>query len=153
MSNGILGGIPYHSWPCPAHHFAYLLALFRRIAVGRTILAGSLVFTIFAMIQTTTSEICQMLIFLWQCVLMKMMSAIQLCHLSHSLLFSFYPAHPSIVGIPSAVIARGKSISSSSLICSPSHATKPSILLVSILHGSDEAKGSCCCFMMPRIRS
>ncbi len=101
MSNGIHRGIPYHSWPYPAHHFAYLFAFFRRVAMSRAILASGLLFAISAMIQSTTGKLCQMLIFLWQCLLMKMMSAIQLYHLSHSLLLSFYPAHifHSIVGI------------------------------------------------------
>ena len=34
------------------------------------------------MIQTATSEVCQMLILLWHLVLMKMMTAIQLNHLT-----------------------------------------------------------------------
>ena len=46
MNEGILWGIPYHSWPCPAHHFTDGLALFRSIAMGRTILASCLLFAI-----------------------------------------------------------------------------------------------------------
>ena len=58
-----------------------------------TIFASSLVFTILTMIQTATRKFCQMLIFLWHCVLMKMMTAIKFYHLSDSLLLSFNPAH------------------------------------------------------------
>jgi hypothetical protein len=76
MSNGILGGKPYYSRPCPAHHFTYLLTLFRSIAMSRTIFASSFLFSIPAMIETATSEVRQMLILLWHCVLMKMMTAI-----------------------------------------------------------------------------
>ena len=76
MQNGILGGIPYHSWSSPTHHFTDGFTLFRCIAMSWAILASSLVFTILAMIQTATSEVCQMLIFLWHCVQIKMMSAI-----------------------------------------------------------------------------
>ena len=76
MQNGILRGIPYHSWTYPAHHFAYLLSLFRSIAMSWTIFASSLVFTILAMIKTVTGKICQMQIFLWHCVLMKMTTTI-----------------------------------------------------------------------------
>ena len=37
MSNGILWGIPYHSWPSPAHYFTYLLTFFGSIAVSGTV--------------------------------------------------------------------------------------------------------------------
>ena len=93
MLNGILWGIPYHSWPCPAHHLADGLALFRRIAMSGTMLACCFPFSIFAMIQTATSEVCQMLILLWHLVQMKMMTAIQFYHLADSLLLSLNPAH------------------------------------------------------------
>ena len=93
MSNGILGGIPYHSWPCPAHYFTYLLALFRSITVSRTILASSFLFAILAMIQTATSKVSQMLVFIRHCVLMKMMTAIQLYHLSDCSFLSLNSAH------------------------------------------------------------
>ena len=93
MLNGILWGIPYHSWPCPAHHFAYLFTLFRSIAMSGTMLACCFPFSIFAMIQTATSEVCQMLILLRHCVLMKMMTAIQLYHLSDCSFLSLNPAH------------------------------------------------------------
>ena len=76
MNEGILWGIPYHSWPCPAHHFTDGLALFRRIAMSGTVLARSLLFTILTMIQTATSEVCQKLVFIGHRVLMKMMTAI-----------------------------------------------------------------------------
>ena len=57
MSDGILRGIPYHSWPCPVHHFTDGLALFRSIAMSRTILASCLIFAILTMIKTTTSGV------------------------------------------------------------------------------------------------
>jgi hypothetical protein len=38
-----------------------------------------------------------MLIFIWHCVLMKMMAAIKLYHLSDGLLLSFYPAHATLI--------------------------------------------------------
>ena len=106
MLNGILGGIPYHSWPCPAHYFTDGLALFRSIAMSGTNLASSFQFAILAMIQTATSEIRQMLIFIRHCGLMKMMAAIQLNHLSHRLLLSFYPAHSCLFAGAICVYAR-----------------------------------------------
>ena len=93
MSNGILWGIPYHSRPCPAHHLTDSFTLFRRIAMSRTIFASSFMFSIPAMIQTATSEVSQMLILLRYRVLMKMMTAIQLYHLSDCLLLTLNPAH------------------------------------------------------------
>lgn len=76
MQNGILGGIPDHSWPYPAHYFAYLLTLFRRITVSRAVLASSLVFTILTIIKTATSKVSQTLVFIRHCILMKMIAAI-----------------------------------------------------------------------------
>lgn len=76
MPNGILGGIPYHPWPCPAHHFTYLFTFFRRITVSRTTLASSFLFAIPTMIQTATGKVSQMLVFIRHCVMMKMMTAI-----------------------------------------------------------------------------
>ena len=93
MNEGILWGIPYHSWPCPAHHFTDGLALFRSIAMGRTILASCLLFAIRAMIKTTTSEVCQMQVFIRHCVLMKMMATIQLNHLTDYSLLLLNPGH------------------------------------------------------------
>lgn len=58
-----------------------------------TMLACCFPFSIFAMIQTATSEVCQMLILLWHLVLMKMMTAIQFYHLADSQLLSLNPAH------------------------------------------------------------
>ena len=155
MQDGLFGSIPYHSRTSPAHYLTDGFAFFGRIAVGRTILASCLLLAISAMIQTATGKVCQMLVFIRHGILMKMMAAIKLNHLSHSLLLSFYLTHNiySIGGIPSAFIALGNSISSSNFICSQSHVTKPSSLLVSCLHASDDAKGSCCCFIMPMMRS
>ena len=93
MNEGILWGIPYHSWPCPAHHLADGLALFRSIAMSGTILASSLLLTILAMIEAATGKVCQMLVLLRYRVLMKMMTAIQLYHLSDCLLLTLNPAH------------------------------------------------------------
>lgn len=93
MTNGLHGCIPYHSWPCPSHHLANLLTLFWSIAVGRTILASRFLFAISAMIQTTTSEICQMQVFIWHLVLMKMMTTIKLYHLADCSFLSFYSTH------------------------------------------------------------
>lgn len=93
MNEGILWGIPYHSWPCPAHHFTDGLALFRSIAMGRTILASCLLFAIRAMIKTTASEVCQMQVFIRHCVLMKMMATIQLNHLTDYSLLLLNPGH------------------------------------------------------------
>ena|GEM_PF-4405682 len=59
----------------------------------------------------------------------------------------------SIVGIPSAFMARGNSTSFSSWICSLSHPKKQVRLSVSIRNGSDEAKGSSNCFTILRMRS
>ena len=155
MQDSILGGIPYHSRTSPTHHFTYLLTFFRRITMSGAVLASCLLLAIFAMIQTATGKVSQMLVFIRHCFLMKMMATIQFYHLSYGLLLSFYLAHIvySIGGCPSAFIALGNSISSSNLICSPSHATKSSSLLVNCLHSSDDAKGSCCCFIMPMMRS
>ena len=52
------------------------------------------------MIQTATSEVCQMLILLWHLVLMKMMTAIQFYHLADSLLLSLNPAHTISFNVP-----------------------------------------------------
>ena len=81
MSNSILWGIPYHSWPSPAHDCTNQFAFFWSIAVGRAILASSFLFAILAMIQSATGKVSQMLILFWHCVLMKMMTAIKLYHL------------------------------------------------------------------------
>jgi hypothetical protein len=62
-----------------------------------TILASGLLLTILAMIEAATSELCQMLILLRHCVLMKMMTAIQLYHLSDCLLLTLNPAHFFII--------------------------------------------------------
>ena len=93
MQNGILRGIPYHSWPSPAHYFTDGLALFRSIAMSWTILASSLVFAILAMIKTATGKIYQMLVLIWHCVQMKMMTAIKLYHLSDCSLLSLNSCH------------------------------------------------------------
>ena len=93
MPNGILGGIPYHSWPCPAHHLTYLLTLFRRITVSRAVLASSLVFTILTMIKTATNKVSQMLVFIRHCILMKMMAAKKSYHLADSLFLSLNSVH------------------------------------------------------------
>ena len=93
MSNGILWGIPYHSRPCPAHHLTDSFTLFRRIAMSRTILASSLLLTILAMIETATGKVCQMPVLLRYRVLIKMMTAIQLYHLSDCLLLTLNSAH------------------------------------------------------------
>ena len=61
--------------------------------MSRTILASSFLLTILAMIQTATSEVSQMLVLLRYRVLMKMMTAIQLYHLSDSLLLTLNSAH------------------------------------------------------------
>ena len=61
--------------------------------MSRTILASSFLLTILAMIQTATSEVSQMLVLLRYRVLMKMMTAIQLYHLSDCLLLTLNPAH------------------------------------------------------------
>jgi hypothetical protein len=45
------------------------------------------------MIQTATSKVCQMLVLIWHCVLMKMMAAIKLNHLADCSLLSLNPAH------------------------------------------------------------
>ena len=50
-------------------------------------------FAISAMIQTATSKVSQMLVFIRHCVLMKMMTAIKFYHLTDRLLFSLNPAH------------------------------------------------------------
>ena len=93
MNEGILWGIPYHSWSCPAHHSTDGFALFGRITMSGAILACSFLFAILAMIQTTTSEVCQMQVFIWHCVLMKMMATIQLNHLTDCSLLSLNPTH------------------------------------------------------------
>ncbi len=100
MSNSILWSIPYHSWPSPAHYFTDGLALFWSIAMSGTILTSSFLFAILATIQTATGKVCQMLIFIWHCVLMKMMPAIKLYHLSDSLLLSLNPAHTISFNVP-----------------------------------------------------
>ena len=97
MNDGILWGIPYHSWPCPAHHFTDGLTLFRSIAMSGTILASSFLFAILAMSQTTTGKVCQMLILLRHCVLMKMLTTIQLYHLTDCSFLSLNPAHFFII--------------------------------------------------------
>ena len=61
--------------------------------MGRTILASCLLFAIRAMIQTATSVICQMLILIRHCVLMKMMATIQLNHLTDYSLLLLNPGH------------------------------------------------------------
>lgn len=66
----------YHSWPCPAHYFTDGFALFWSIAMSGTILTSSFLFAISTMIQTATSEVCQMQIFIRYCVLMKMVKTI-----------------------------------------------------------------------------
>ena len=58
-----------------------------------TILASSFLFAILAVIETTTSEIRQMLIIIRHRVQMKMMTTVQLYHLADSLLLSLNPAH------------------------------------------------------------
>ena len=97
MTNGIYWGIPYHSWPCPAHHFTDGLAFFRSIAMSRTILASCLLFAIREIIRTTTSELCQMQVFIRHCVLMKMMATIQLNHLTDCSLLSLNSAQLSML--------------------------------------------------------
>ena len=61
--------------------------------MGRTILASCLLFAIRAMIKTTTSEVCQMQVFIRHCVLMKMMATIQLNHLTDYSLLLLNPGH------------------------------------------------------------
>ena len=61
--------------------------------MSRTILASCLLFAIRAMIKTTTSEVCQILVFIRHCVLMKMMATIQLNHLTDRSFLSLYPGH------------------------------------------------------------
>jgi hypothetical protein len=65
--------------------------------MSRTILASSLLLTILAMIETATGKVCQMPVLLRYLVLMKMMTAIQLYHLSDCLLLTLNPAHFFII--------------------------------------------------------
>jgi hypothetical protein len=44
--------------------------------MSRTVLASSFLFSILAMVEAATSELCQMLVFIWYCVLMKVMATI-----------------------------------------------------------------------------
>ena len=66
--------------------------------MGRAVLAGCLLLAILAMVETATSEHCQMLIFIWQCFLLKMMTAIELYHLADGLFLSLNPGH-SVISI------------------------------------------------------
>ena len=66
MHYGFNWRVEYHSWPCPAHDFAYLFALLGRIAMGWAILAGGLLLAILAMVETAKGKLCQMLIFIIQ---------------------------------------------------------------------------------------
>ena len=57
------------------------------------VLTSGLLLTILTMVETATSKLCQMLIFIRHSVLFKMMTAIELYHLADGLLFSLNLAH------------------------------------------------------------
>ena len=61
--------------------------------MGWTVLAGSFLLAILAMVESATSKLSQMLIFIRHSVLFKMMTAIELYHLADGLLFSLNLAH------------------------------------------------------------
>ena len=58
-----------------------------------TILAGSFIFAILAMVETAISKLCQMLIFIRHCVLFQMMPTIEFYHLADGLFLSLNLAH------------------------------------------------------------
>ena len=61
--------------------------------MGGAVLAGSLLLAILAMVETATSKLCQMLIFIRHSVLLEMMTTVQLYHLADGLLLSLNLAH------------------------------------------------------------
>ncbi len=91
MSDGILWRIQNHSWAYPTHDFTYLLTLFWSVAMRRTVLASSLVFTVFTMVETATGKLCQMLVLFRHGFLLQMMTAIQLYHPLDGLFLAFNP--------------------------------------------------------------
>ena len=61
--------------------------------MGGAVLASGLTLTILAMVETATSKLCQMLIFIRYGVLLEMMTTVQLYHLADGLLLSLNLAH------------------------------------------------------------
>ena len=95
MSNCFFWRIEYHSWSYPAHDLTNLFTLLWRITVCRAVLAGSLILSIPAMVETATSEFCQMLVFIRHSVLLQPMTAIKFYHPSDGLLFALYSTRHS----------------------------------------------------------
>ena len=65
----------------------------------RAVLASSLILTILAMVETATSKLCQMQVFIRHSVLLQPMTAIKLYHPADSLLLSLYSIHYSVANI------------------------------------------------------
>ena len=76
MPDSIYGRVEYHPWPYPTHNLTNLLTFFWGIAMGGAILASGLTLAILAMVETATSKLCQMLIFIRHCVLLQMMTTV-----------------------------------------------------------------------------
>ena len=57
------------------------------------VLTSGLLLTILTMVETATSKLCQMLIFIRHSVLLEMMTTVQLYHLADGLLLSLNLAH------------------------------------------------------------
>ena len=57
------------------------------------VLTSGLLLTILTMVETATSKLCQMLIFIRHSVLLEMMTTVQLYHLADGLLLSLNPGH------------------------------------------------------------
>ena len=57
------------------------------------VLTSGLLLTILTMVETATSKLCQMLIFIRHSVLLEMMTTVQLNHLADGLLFSLNLVH------------------------------------------------------------
>jgi hypothetical protein len=60
------------------------------VSAGRAVLASSFMLTILAMVETATSKLCQLLVFIRHSVLLQPMTAIKFYHHADCLFFSLY---------------------------------------------------------------